>query len=120
MTRVSSQMQDKLAIWTKSADNVEVVMAIGRKLKSVLEMNPGDKIDFMVRYHFAFFLLRFLSYSFLDTIPANVLYFLRIFFNFKFCLECIDLLLSFSIQPGTRRRILKECQAKTFLINPSV
>jgi translation initiation factor 4E len=42
------RVQDKLAIWTKNADNTEVVMAIGRKLRQVLEIGANDKLEFFV------------------------------------------------------------------------
>ena len=42
------RMSDKLAIWTKNADAQDVVMAIGKKLRQVLELSPGDKLEFFV------------------------------------------------------------------------
>ena len=39
---------DKLAIWTRSADKEEVVLSMGRKLKSILELAAGDKMEFTV------------------------------------------------------------------------
>ena len=43
------KVQDKLAIWTKNADSEQVVMAIGRKLRQVLELSPADKLEYLVR-----------------------------------------------------------------------
>lgn len=40
--------QDKLAIWTKSADNTEAVLAIGRKLKAIIELAPSEKMEYSV------------------------------------------------------------------------
>jgi translation initiation factor 4E len=41
--------QDKLAIWTKTSDNTEGVLAMGQKIKALLELGPQDKLEYTVR-----------------------------------------------------------------------
>eukprot|EP00455_Lapot_gusevi_P056781 TRINITY_DN951_c0_g1_i1.p1 TRINITY_DN951_c0_g1~~TRINITY_DN951_c0_g1_i1.p1 ORF type:complete len:203 (+),score=49.46 TRINITY_DN951_c0_g1_i1:78-686(+) len=40
--------QDKLAVWTRNAANEEAVMAVGRRLRSLLDLDPSIKLEYQV------------------------------------------------------------------------
>jgi translation initiation factor 4E len=43
------RVHDKLAIWTRNASNSQAVLAIGHKLRQVLDLPPQEKIEYLVR-----------------------------------------------------------------------